>query len=65
MFTKKHFEAIANTMGDARPKEVAPGILRLRLQWDLDCVKLADMLEHSNPRFNRSRFMKACNGDRK
>ena len=56
MMTKRHFEAIARAMHLCRPQS---GELA---QWRNACEMLADMCELENPRFDRGKFMRACEG---
>lgn len=51
MFTKKHYEAIAFVLNDARQAKAKPsGVVR----------RLADLFQDDNPHFNRRRFVEAC-----
>ena len=49
MFSKRHYEAIAEVlMGCDRYEDIESG--------------LADLFEDDNPRFDRDRFLEACEG---
>ena len=70
--TKKDFEAIASALARGRPpryeeilddmtdseKATASGV---HTQWRIDCEVIAIALGGSNPRFDRDRFIEACN----
>jgi hypothetical protein len=55
--TRKHFAAIAAAMYEIRPT----AHFRV-LQWTIDCEALATVFYGMNPRFDRARFLNACNG---
>ncbi len=57
MFTQRHFEAIAR---DIRGSLAETGNGFERLTVERLAGKLADTFERDNPRFNRGRFMRAC-----
>jgi hypothetical protein len=66
MFTRKHYERMAEAFVEARgraeeiePENYPARIIALDLLdgWMRD---LADILEKDNPRFDRGRFYKAC-----
>lgn len=50
MFTKKHYEVIADTIRELEGDE----------KRNLIAHKLADMFRTDNPRFDTERFMTAC-----
>lgn len=55
--SRKDFELIAASLNSSKP----PGDTGDRLhQWEAICFGLAGALAHSNPRFDRSRFLAAC-----
>jgi hypothetical protein len=58
LFAKRHYEAIAAVLRNARPLSVAGN--RELCQWDETCRDFADMLEKDSPKFDIIRFMKAC-----
>lgn len=52
--TRKHFEALADALADARPKTSAP---ICKMQWD-ECVGgVADVCAQFNPNFDREKFI--------
>ncbi len=55
-FAKRHYEALAQTMQDTRCH------LRCDALNQQQCVQntLADMLAKDSPRFDRARFLRAC-----
>ena len=56
MFTKQHYEQIAQIVKDLKDKYNGfPPIVQDEL-----ATKLADMFENDNPRFSRMRFYLAC-----
>jgi hypothetical protein len=55
--TRKHFAAIAAAMYGVRPATRVP-----LTQWTIDCEALATVFYGMNPRFDRARFLNACNG---
>ena len=59
MFQKRHFEALATAL-----QELDPGALgrlnRARMQHEATVDGIASMCAKSNPRFNRERFLRAC-----
>ena len=56
MMTKQHFQIIAGAMYLCRPQSGDPA------EWRNTCERLADMCERENPRFDRGKFMRACEG---
>ena len=56
MLTKRHFDYIAWAMRICRP---GSGELA---QWRNTCEMLADMCALENQRFDRGKFMRACEG---
>lgn len=60
MFTKRHYEAIAKSFAETRPRE---GTIRWngnREQWERDIVRLSIMFLQDNPNFNVGKFRVAC-----
>lgn len=55
-FARRHYEAIATLMQDTKPLKDATAFT----QWYVDCEGLADMLADDNARFDRERFIRAC-----
>jgi hypothetical protein len=62
--TKKHFEAIADALASVRPDRYAGVVetqyLEARRQWGADVATLANVCERENIRFDRRRFIDAC-----
>ncbi len=62
--TRKDYVAIAATLSQTKPiasdytDSSLYGIVHAR--WHFVAVKMADMLAHDNPRFDRARFLAAC-----
>ena len=55
--TRKDFQLIADAMREAFPgREISDAYVT----WATACHKLANGLETTNPRFDRSRFLAAC-----
>ena len=59
--TRKHFNLIAEAMNESQPIWI--GKAQSRLQWYADCEALATLFYGMNPRFDRARFLNACNGN--
>lgn len=57
--TKQHFEAIARAFAETMPNDETAYI-----QWAADVVRIADVCETFNPRFDRLRFLFACTDPR-
>jgi hypothetical protein len=55
--TRKHFELVAQAFATTKPPYQEP---ERETQWLLDIRLVADVLQASNPLFNRSKFLKAC-----
>ena len=55
--TRKHYVALAAALASNRPLEGQPQAVE---QWQTDCQRIADALASDNSRFNRSRFIGAC-----
>jgi hypothetical protein len=51
--TRKHFEAIAASLKAAKP-------LSNDTEWVLNCERMANVCQQSNPRFDCRRFLIAC-----
>jgi hypothetical protein len=66
MFSKQHYEAIAQVMQNAHPgrglsADNAGGDYPCAVrQWSETCKDFAEMLEKDNPHFDITRFMHAC-----
>jgi len=56
MFTKQHYEQVAQVIKNTRDKYAG---LAPIIQDEL-AIKLADVFEKDNPRFDRDRFYLAC-----
>ncbi len=56
--TKKHFDAIAETMKARKPADGMPH--GHASQWEGDCEALADTLGRFNANFSKHRFLVAC-----
>lgn len=56
MFSKKHYEAIAQTIRD----EIQPVAVSNAVLVPVVIHKLADLFQHDNPNFKRDRFVHAC-----
>ena len=54
MFTKRHYEAIAQEFSREMAVTKSPLVLMTM------ATRMAAMFRHDNPRFNRDRFMIAC-----
>lgn len=59
MMTRRDFEMIAEVLRESRP---GPGYNVALLSWELISVRFADRLQHTNPAFDRERFLRACRG---
>lgn len=57
-FAKRHYEAIATAMQEACPDPSWDA--NKRAQWDVCVSRLADTFARDNGRFNRNRFIAAC-----
>jgi hypothetical protein len=63
--TRKDFVALAGALQRVRPSDYPETSVTLdiaRDQWQRDVATVADILEWDNPRFDRERFLRACNG---
>ena len=60
---REHYNIIANAMNKVKPynSEVFTSMNAAYHQWQRDVNQLADALIQTNPRFNRERFIEACN----
>jgi hypothetical protein len=54
-FQRRHYEALAKSLQASCAYDV-----HAYPQWLLDCEAIAYMLAADNPRFNRARFLAAC-----
>ena len=57
--TKKDYEKIALVFQETCPLPVAD-TLEHKAQWDFDRNQMADMLARDSGRFDRARFIRAC-----
>jgi hypothetical protein len=55
--SRKHYVALAAALASNRPLEGQPQAVE---QWTTDCKRIADALASDNPRFDRDRFIGAC-----
>lgn len=60
MTTSKDFEAIASVFRAMIPVRAGANTPAMRTAWILFRAKMAKILAESNPRFDRERFIKAC-----
>lgn len=58
MISRKHFQMIADELAEQKPAEHWDP--NKRTQWELDVRAVAKALSRLNPRFDFSRFYKAC-----
>ena len=58
--TKKDFEVIAHVLGNCYPTDPNEADPAYMEAWTLIASMFADVLRVHNPRFDRSRFLKAC-----
>lgn len=58
--TRKHFEAFADAMAAVRPTVNDSHDWYMRQQWIRDVQAVAHVLALSNSRFDRERFVNAC-----
>ncbi len=58
MISRKHFQAIADALKEQKPAEHWDA--NKMVQWKLDVNAVAQALGTMNPRFDLSRFTKAC-----
>ena len=65
--TRKDYVKLAEALAQAKPvigdKKYPSSYINevtRHAQWEHDCTKLADALEHDNPRFDCARFLVAC-----
>lgn len=63
MFTKKHFEAVAEVIRDVRAKHTVPNSVETMQSTAEIAKRFASMFATSNPRFSRSSFLEACGVD--
>ena len=54
--TKKHFEALADALAKIRPP-----VWRTDSPWNASVRAVADVCAEINPRFDRDKFVRACN----
>lgn len=57
--SRKHFRAFAEAMHRIKPSESASGESKYR--WEQACQTIAGVCAESNPRFDWSSFIEACN----
>lgn len=60
MFSKKHYEAIAQRLQGTHPSVVYASDLEVEAQWERDCLVLASLFRQDNPNFDVDRFLQAC-----
>ena len=61
--TRQHFETIADVMHRARTAVMRTGDTHVLAQYDVFFIPMvADELAHTNPKFNRDRFIQAALG---
>ena len=60
--TRKDYVAIAEAFADSRPSAVTTPVQFY--QWEDTRNKVANVFAEDNPRFDRQRFYKACEGDK-
>lgn len=59
--TKKHFRALATAMHELKGnKATEERPVCEYAQWQLTCIKIADVCASQNPRFDRDKFITAC-----
>lgn len=58
MFSKRHYEAVAEAMQEACPETHWDP--NKRAQWEVTGNRLCDMFARDNSAFNRARFIAAC-----
>ena len=58
MLTRKHFEQLAENLRQQYPGD--PPDSQAADQWERDVKAVADVLEDTNERFDRARFLKAA-----
>jgi hypothetical protein len=58
--TTKHFVALARALADTRPPWTAQVELA---QWIEDVKAVSEVCQKSNERFDKGRFVFACNGE--
>lgn len=62
--TKKDYILIAAALNRSKPESYLKGIIHspnLERQWECDVEHIADVLQEDNPRFDRDKFIQACN----
>jgi len=59
MMTRQHYILLARIMAETRPVMITKS--PSAAQWEKTVFKLADELQATNTRFNRSKFIEACN----
>ena len=60
MFQQRHFEALALLMQELHPGAGLPLDNRAAIQWDATHIAMARLFAQGNPRFDRGRFLRAC-----
>lgn len=59
--SKKHFEAITKSFKDCKPSGYSSDFQDAKLNQWKECVeKICETLRTFNPRFNREKFLEAC-----
>ena len=59
MMTRQHYTLLAQVMADTRPVMITKS--PSAAQWEKTVFKLADELQATNTRFDRMKFIDACN----
>lgn len=55
--TRKHFKALAEAFKDVKPSSNWANKL---IQWEMDCIAVADVCARQNSQFDRAKFLTAC-----
>lgn len=69
MFSKRHYEALAKAMSEAKPSPdrfslgLGDDTVSQRGQWYTDVEQIVSMLIADNPKFDNDKFIKACGAD--
>jgi hypothetical protein len=61
--TRKHFNALAETLRDCKPSKNGDSFEERLSQWEQMVRRLSSTCRQLNPNFNESRFLSACNVD--
>lgn len=60
MFSKRHYEALAAAMRDAKPAGQSEDEDAAETQWITDVEEIASVFMADNPKFDSTKFLKAC-----